>query len=482
MRVVAELLRDKEKNGNVHYYNIVKAAQSAGLGYAELKKSLSKEEQKGFMSSSMYSKIHTQNLVPTTKTGGVPLRAEHVEAIKEFWLSEKISRVSPNKRFVVKRRSKRRATAETIPLFFRQFTINEAFKIFQQEHSDIKCGRTTFFKYKPPNVKKPKSRQDCCPICKEARRMMPILESMVGGDMSPDQTRALQDYKFHLCVKDQRAKDFKAQLETLPEGKAVIVMDFKANITLGRGAEEDSHVFFNAPQRTVFGVAAYFRKGVHKYKIWFPIVSQSLMHDSRTVREMLNQCVLNHSVFRDFETTSLSFWMDNAPSHFRNLETMATFQELNDKGMKVQFNYFAEYHGKSECDRQFGLMSRLYSEHAEKARTADITTTEQYLTMYKDAIRAYGGNVIPETGSNHDELHEITSKKLNVAAKEFVIPGAAEFLESLKAKKMSKQMITCLQKGARIRRNRGCPCLTSSGCSCLQRRLPRKSGRERSSC
>ena len=55
--------------------------------------------------------------------------------------------------------------------------------------------------------------------------------------------------------------------------------------------------------------------------------------------------------------------------------------------------------------------------------------------MYKDAIRSYGGDVIPEVGGNHEELHVIDSKKLNVAAKEFVIPGAAEFLENLRTKK-----------------------------------------------
>ena len=47
--------------------------------------------------------------------------------------------------------------------------------------------------------------------------------------------------------------------------------------------------------------------------------------------------------FTHYDTTSLSFWMDNAPSHFRNLETMPTFEEINAKGMAVEI---AEYHGK----------------------------------------------------------------------------------------------------------------------------------------
>ena len=40
-----------------------------------------------------------------------------------------------------------------------------------------------------------------------------------------------------------------------------MVMDFKSNINLGKGPEEDSHVFFPAPQRTVFGAVVFFKKG-----------------------------------------------------------------------------------------------------------------------------------------------------------------------------------------------------------------------------
>ena len=338
---MADLLLKRKKDGTVHYYDVVQTAHAAGLHHAELSRSLRPEEDL-HITGKYYSRIATENLVAKKREGGRKLPEEHVAAMQQFWLSDRICRVSPNKRCTVKRRSKKRETAETVPLYYRQFTINEAFKIFRQEHPAIKCSRTSFFKYKPANIKKPKSRQDCCPICKEARRMIPILEPMVGADMTAEQRSALQDYKFHIDIKDKRAADFKAQLENLQEGQAVIVMDFKANITLGRGAEEDSHVFFNAPQRTIFGVVAYFRKGDNKYKVWFPIISQSLMHDSITVRKMLSECVLGHSVFEHFETTSLRFWMDNAPSHFRNMETMATFEEINAGGKAVEINFFAE--------------------------------------------------------------------------------------------------------------------------------------------
>lgn len=428
MRALSEVIRKRDHDGRVHYYDIVKIAAAAGLNHAELQRACEAGEKLG-ITRQYFSKIKKNDL-QQKKRKGRPMPAEHVAAIKKFWLCEAISRVSPNKRCTIKRRSRKRATGETVPVYYRQYTIREAFILFREEHPDIKCGRTSFWKHMPCNVKMPKSRQDCCPICKEAKRMIPKLEAISPATITREQADALENYKYHQKIKDQRANDFAKQLDNLEEGKAVLVMDFKANITLGRGAEEDSHVFFNAPQRTVFGVAAYFRKDGKLYKVWFPIVSQSLMHDSYTVRMMLKP-VLSHAVFRYFKVKSLSFWMDNAPSHFRNLETMATFEEIKAAGQEVEVNFFAEYHGKSECDRQFGLMSRLYSEHAEKQRTADVTTTAEYLTMYKDAIRAYGGNVIPEVGSNLDELHPMDSKKLNLVALEYVVPGTAEFLQRM---------------------------------------------------
>ena len=69
-------------------------------------------------------------------------------------------------------------------------------------------------------------------------------------------------------------------------------MDFKANISLGGCSEEDSHQFFFAPQRPVFGLAIYLVKEGKTYKINFSVVSPILMHDSVSVKKILGEIIL----------------------------------------------------------------------------------------------------------------------------------------------------------------------------------------------
>ena len=378
------------------------------------------------LTSSWFSKIARMKVVRSLVRRITPnaFTAEDKDRIKQFWLSPLISRVSPNKTVVVKRRSAHNEVADVVSLYYRQHSVGEAYKMFKERYPDIKCSRSSFHKYKPLNVKKPQSKQDCCPICKESRRYLPHLLGH-RDNLDTNDRRALAGFLEHKRLVAARSDDYERQLERLAEGTALITMDFKANITLGGGAEEDSHVFFSAPQRTVFGLVAYFKLGGEIYKVFFTIVSPVIMHDTKTVVEILDTCVLGHPIFEHFKCKNLSFWMDNAPGHFRTKEMIAGFYDLEKStGMNVEFNYFPEYHGKSECDRHFGLISRIYTEHKSKAINPDITTTDEYLNMYKGAIRRFGGNVIPTVGGNYDELLPESGTKLNVIAQEFSYEGA----------------------------------------------------------
>ena len=147
------------------------------------------------------------------------------------------------------------------------------------------------------------------------------------------------------------------------------------------------------------------------------------MHDSKTVIEMINEHVLNHSLFNYFGVKTVKFWMDNAPNHFRTKEMLAGFYGFERKfNVSVEVNYFAEYHGKSECDRHFGLISRIYTEHCSYSQNSNINTTEEFIDMYSNYVREFGGNVIPKLGANHEELHEISTSKLNVVPRIFSYP------------------------------------------------------------
>lgn len=264
---------------------------------------------------------------------------------------------------------------------------------------------------------------------------MPRLENPgTGRNMSTQDMEALEAYRFHKQVKDKRQADFDQQLAALTEGNSLVVMDFKANITLGKGPQEDSHVFFKAPQRTVFGVAAYFKRGDVKHKVMFTIVSSVLNHDSKTLREILHRHVLTHSLFNEMQVENVRVWLDNAPNHFRNKETFASFYDLQvELKRNIEINFYAEYHGKSECDRHFGLISRLYTEATGYGRNHDITTTSEFLKMYCDGIRRIGGHVIPNQGHHVDELLPMTKEdsSLNVVAVEFQYEDQDQFLEEL---------------------------------------------------
>jgi len=181
------------------------------------------------------------------------------------------------------------------------------------------------------------------------------------------------------------------------------------------------------------------------YKVIFTVVSRLLNHDSKTVVGMLKE-ILQHNVFKYFNTKEVEFWMDNAPNHFRTKEMIAGFYDIwkNNK-MEVRFEFFTEYHGKSECDRHFGLISRLYSDHCAKPGKKNVNTTDEFITLYKSSIFSYGGNVIPSQGAYFEELHGNTIHKLNVVCFEYMPEEYVEALENFekereKSKKRSKNV------------------------------------------
>ena len=219
---------------------------------------------------------------------------------------------------------------------------------------------------------------------------------------------------------NNKYNEYEEQINNLKEGVAVIIIDFKANISLGKGPLEDSRIFFSAPQRTLFGAAIFLKRNNITYKINMSILSSIMNHDARTFREILEKNIMNQPVFTDFKVNKYLFWMDNAPNHFRVKENMATFARINDITRKqVEINFFAEYHGKSECDRHFGFISRMYKEHTSYGRSNDINTTRDFIELYKNAVISSGGMVVPSVGAVYSEPIPMTEDKLNVIICEY---------------------------------------------------------------
>lgn len=438
-RVIFEILASKDKTGKIDYYDVIKIASKAGLQHSDLKKVAGGEDIP--LKKQMFHKIAKDKIARKKRTSNSrAISEEDKKLVKEFYLSPAISRISPNKTIVVKRKSKHNPISIVDSIFYRQHTIKDIYDLFRKEYPECKIKRSKFFDLKPKNCKKPSSKQDVCPICKDASKNLPRLRGIHGQNLSLDDIKPQEAYKFHINIKNQRVKDFDRELDNLNSNQALVIMDFKANIYLGACAEEDSHIYFNAPQRSVFGLTIYLMKGEELYKVFFTVVSPILMHDSISVKRILDELVMPHPIFEHFGVKEISFWMDNAPNHFRTKETIASFHYLAGKyNQKIRFNYFAEYHGKSECDRHFGLMSRMYTEHASKESSGPVETTEQYISMYKTYILKYGGNVIPKRGASYDELHKESTTKLNVIVREWNSENVSEHMERQAAENKKKR-------------------------------------------
>ena len=219
-KLVLHLLRNKDKDGRIDYFDLIRLAAEAGLCHSDLVKAAKKEAYQ-MQETGLPVEHHEEIVVEEAPNAGIKkswfsqiakgtaarslnkpknpsaFSEEDITRIKAFWLSPLISRVSPNKTFVVKRRSRKNEVTIVESVYYRQYTVGEAYQQFKIAHTGIKCSRTSFFKYKPANVKKPKSKQDVCPICKESRKYLPALLRKHHADLTASDRHALEGFLEH---------------------------------------------------------------------------------------------------------------------------------------------------------------------------------------------------------------------------------------------------------------------------------------------
>jgi hypothetical protein len=441
---IAALINNREAEKEIHWSKLVQVLSDAGIKHVDAKVNID---------SSHWSKIVNKKIhvAPSKKGLNKKLEEEKKKTIVDFWHLDTITRISSGKLCVVRRKTRRHAQV-TVPVRYRLYSISKSFDLFKEKYGPDYCSEGSFFTYKPKWIKKSKAKVDCCPICKRKDKFEKLLSKKPQAEWTDEEKEIKQEFEFHDCLWKQRQLDYDNELATLPEGKCLLVMDFKANITLGKGPEQDADVFFKAPQRTVFGVVGFFKKNDITHKLVFNAVSPILNHDSIMVRDILTQ-VVKHQAFTQYNIHTVSFWMDNAPNHFRTKETYATMLHLSSlmakdprRPMNIEFNYFGEYHGKSVCDQFFGTLARIYEERTSSANSQDIRTTAEFIRMFNDSIHKYGGYVVDDQVDFVQMDRSVKEKKLNVHTFE-LIPNYVtkeELSQNLDERKsiLTKQVLT----------------------------------------
>ena len=178
-------------------------------------------------------------------------------------------------------------------------------------------------------------------------------------------------------ISNQQRRSFNFQRSNVKEDEVMIVCDFKENIKLGGGPNEMNQDFYHRQQCTVFGCAVIFFDPVLKKSktVYVDYFSDVLSHDGVFVRDCISDLVskIYKICPRLKELKKLNIWSD-VGLHFRCQEVahfllvdLPKFFKIN-----VEWNTFAECHGKSIVDGHFGLLSRWINDIETKQKISSI--------------------------------------------------------------------------------------------------------------
>jgi hypothetical protein len=222
--------------------------------------------------------------------------------------------------------------------------------------------------------KKPKKLTDLCPICEQLKTKGNLLtkEEIEMIELH----RKIKNYQKDLAHKKSTIEYLKAH-----PNEVTIIVDFKENIRLNQGGREISSDFFNQSQRTVISFICYYLDNNILKKHAFTVISEFLSHNSIFIIECFKK-ILEQKWMKSFEKINL--FQDNGP-HFKNCYMMHYFSL--EIPVDITLNFFGEYHGKSDADTFFSLLSRLKTTFEQ---TENITSTSQLIEKYKKYFETHG--------------------------------------------------------------------------------------------
>ncbi len=134
-------------------------------------------------------------------------------------------------------------------------------------------------------LKKPKKDTDMCHICESGKKNEKRLATLKNKkDLSEKEKTLLKKYKLieelfveHIKIVEHQKDFFNNEIKTITSiKKVVLVMDFKQNIVINQSHNvEIGRDWYQSPQRTVFGVTAYYLEDNIIKKKYFDIFSNS---------------------------------------------------------------------------------------------------------------------------------------------------------------------------------------------------------------
>jgi hypothetical protein len=384
-----------EKYGKRQFLSIV---QSAGFSFSALKKSgweISKN-LKGWETAQKHSSELFPGAPVPEKRGRKKIKKEVAKSIIKFVNLDDHSYPSSNRTIKMGSKNYKRGKFD-VPVKYRNKSVSSLYDFWclsRKENNQKICSETKFrnilkvLKY----LKKPKKSTDMCDICekgKKAIKKIPIYEKKRNRNILQEaeliRLREVKDlYEKHKKLVEKQKFKFNEQITNLGSSRQVVlVIDFKQNLKINQNhCVEINKEWYTSPQRTVFGAVLYYNENGIIKKYFMDMFSLCITHNSYFVIKALNE-VFSTDFFVSKKFNDVSFWMDNGP-HFKTRELMGFFSKSGDgKKIKVQWNYFGEYHGKNPCDTRFSKISSMYKAHISNQNNFIIKDTSDLIEAIK---------------------------------------------------------------------------------------------------
>lgn len=163
----------------------------------------------------------------------------------------------------------------------------------------------------------------------------------------------------HFYYYKTQAAFYKDLRENLPEGEALILMDFAENYGYVFQNEPQS-VYYRKPQATVHPVFIYYRINGEIKTQMFCAVSDDSEHDVVFVMTLISK-VIKRLLYLNNRISKVHYLTDGARSQYKNKYILffLTIHHLLFKDIKAEWHFHATSHGKSPCDGGGGRFKRL---------------------------------------------------------------------------------------------------------------------------
>ena len=210
-----------------------------------------------------------------------------------------------------------------------------------------------------------------CPLCVQGEELKKKQKDVkLKGQRVKIQNQVFL-YEQHKRMAGVQRTLFSKEIQNLNSKSCLILMDFKQNFKLGNGPVETSHDFYYKKDISLLGFQVYKKTNGLLTKKNYNFLSENLSHDSFFVKNCIDKLI----EYKELDGLDvLSFWSD-CGRHFRSGELqhylLKTVKNIK-KIFAVKVNYFVEYHGKSEIDGHFGLLSRWKKQAELQERIDDV--------------------------------------------------------------------------------------------------------------